>query len=98
MSRKKKPSVVISMIPVVLLVGLLSYCITVFGDGMLSGPSQLVLTLCTGVVVAISMLVYKQSWQSLENAMVVSISRSMSANLILLMVAARGCIRASSRR
>ncbi len=86
MSRKKKPSVVISMIPVVLLVGLLSYCITVFGDGMLSGPSQLVLTLCTGVVVAISMVVYKQSWQSLENAMVVSISRSMSANLILLMV------------
>ena len=86
MSRKKKPSVVISMIPVVLLVGLLSYCITVFGDGMLSGPSQLVLTLCTGVVVAISMLVYKQSWQSLENAMVVGISRSMSANLILLMV------------
>lgn len=86
MSRKKKPSVVISMIPVVLLVGLLSYCITVFGDGMLSGPSQLVLTLCTGVVVAISMLVYKQSWQSLENAMVVAISRSMSANLILLMV------------
>ena len=86
MSRKKKPSVVISMIPVVLLVGLLSYCITVFGDGMLSGPSQLELTLCTGVVVAISMLVYKQSWQSLENAMVVGISRSMSANLILLMV------------
>lgn len=86
MSRKKKPSVVISMIPVVLLVGLLSYCITVFGDGMLSGPSQLVLTLCTGVVVAISMVVYKQSWQSLENAMVVGISRSMSANLILLMV------------
>lgn len=86
MSRKKKPSVVISLIPVVLLVGLLSYCITVFGDGMLSGPSQLVLTLCTGVVVAISMLVYKQSWQSLENAMVVGISRSMSANLILLMV------------
>ena len=86
MSRKKKPSVVISMIPVVLLVGLLSYCITVFGDGMLSGPSQLVLTMCTGVVVAISMLVYKQSWQSLENAMVVGISRSTSANLILLMV------------
>lgn len=74
------------MIPVVLLVGLLSYCITVFGDGMLSGPSQLVLTLCTGVVVAISMVVYKQTWQELEKAMVVGISRSMSANLILLMV------------
>ena len=86
MSKKQKPSVVISLIPVVLLVGLLSYCITVFGDGMLSGPSQLVLTLCTGVVVAISMLVYKQPWKALENAMVVGISRSMSANLILLMV------------
>lgn len=83
---KQKPSVIVSMIPVVLLVGLLSYCITIFGDGMLSGPSQLVLTLCTGVAVFIAMVFYKQSWQELENAMVIGISRSMSANLILLMV------------
>lgn len=88
MSKKlrQKPSVIVSMIPVVLLVGLLSYCITIFGDGMLSGPSQLVLTLCTGVAVFIAMVFYKQNWQELENAMVIGISRSMSANLILLMV------------
>lgn len=84
--QKQKPSVIVSMIPVVLLVGLLSYCITVFGDGMLSGPSQLVLTLCTGIVVFIAMVFYHQSWQELENAMVIGISRTMSANLILLMV------------
>lgn len=84
--QKPKPSVVVSLIPVVLLVGLLSYCITIFGDGMLTGPSQLVLTLCTGVVVFISMVFYKQPWQDLENAMVVGVSRTMSANFILLMV------------
>ena len=84
--KRPQPSVIVAMIPVVLLVGLLSYCITVFGDGMLSGPSQLVLTLCTGVAVAIAMIGYKQSWRELEEAMVVGISRSMSANLILLMV------------
>ncbi len=84
--QKLKPSVIVSLIPVVLLVGLLSYCITIFGDGMLSGPSQFVLTLCTGVVVFISMVFYNQSWQELENAMIIGISRTMSANLILLMV------------
>jgi len=84
--QKPKPSAIVSLIPVALLVALLSYCITIFGDGMLSGPSQLVLTLCTGVVVCISMVFYKQTWAELENAMVIGISRSMSANLILLMV------------
>ena len=84
--QKTRPSVIVSLIPVVLLVGLLSYCITIFGDGMLSGPSQLVLMLCTGVAVFISLVFYGLTWQELENAMVISISRTMSANLILLMV------------
>ena len=72
--QKTRPSVVVSLIPVVLLVGLLSYCITIFGDGMLSGPSQLVLMLCTGVAVFISLVFYGLTWQELENAMVISIS------------------------
>ena len=88
MARKShpRPSFLVSLVPVVLLVGLLTYCISVFGDGMLTGPSQFVLTFCTGVVVFIAMVFYGQRWVELENAMVVGISRSMSANLILLMV------------
>lgn len=81
-----KPGIIVSLIPVILLIGMLSYCITAFGDGMLSGPSQWVLTACTGVVVAISMIGYKLKWEELEAAMVEGIGRTMPANLILLMV------------
>lgn len=82
----RKPGIIVSLIPVILLVGMLSYCVTIFGDGMLSGPSQWVLTLCTAVVVAISMIGYGMKWEELEQAMVDGISRTMPANFILLMV------------
>lgn len=85
-SQAVKVSLWVSLIPVVLMVAMLSYCVTVFGDGMLSGPSQLVLTISAGLAVALSMLIYKQKWSDLESAMVNSISRTMPANLILLMV------------
>ena len=88
MSRKevREPGIGLSLIPVVVMVGLLSYCVTIYGDGMLSGPSQLVLTLATGLAVAIAMLCCGRNWDELEKAMVHGIGRTMPANLILLMV------------
>ncbi len=83
---QKNPSIGISLIPVILLIGLLSLSVTIYGDGMLSGPSQLVLALSTAVAAGIAMLCYGQKWEDLEKAMVESISRTMPANLILLMV------------
>lgn len=83
---EKRPGIVVSLIPIILLVGMLAYCVTIFGDGMLSGPSQWVLTVCAGVVIAIAMIGYGMKWETLEQAMVESISRTMPANLILLMV------------
>lgn len=68
------------------MIGLLSYCVTIFGDGMLSGPSQLVLTVSAALAVFLAMAVYKYSWEEMEQAMVEGISRTMPANLILLMV------------
>ncbi len=81
-----KPTFTISLIPVVVLVALLSYCVTIYGDGMLSGPSQIVLMLATGLAAAFAMLRYGQSWQTLEEAMVQNIGRTMPANIILLLV------------
>ncbi|MCF0168797.1 MAG: sodium:proton antiporter, partial [Bacteroidales bacterium] len=52
----------VSLIPVVLLVALLSVCIYLFGDAMLSGPSQIVLMFVVGIVGAIAILVYKKTW------------------------------------
>lgn len=83
---KNKADFYVALIPVVLLVALLAYCVTIFGDDMLSGPSQFVLTLCTAVAVALAMLYHGHSWQTMEKAMVDGISRTMPANLILLMV------------
>ena len=82
----KLPSLWVSLIPVLLLIGLLSYCVTVFGDSMLSGPSQIVLLVATGVVVMIAMVFYGKTWNELETSMVNGIGRTMPANLILLMV------------
>lgn len=83
---RRKPSLIISLIPIVVLIGLLSLCVTIYGDEMLSGPSQLVLILATAIVVGFAMLSYGYSWAQLESAMVSSISRTMPANFILLMV------------
>ncbi len=82
----KKPGIIVSSLPVVLLISLLSYCVSVYGDGMLSGPSQWVLTVCCGVVIAIAMIGYGHKWEDMERAMVDDISRTMPACLILLMV------------
>jgi len=68
------------------MVGLLSYCVTIFGDGMLSGPSQLVLTFSTALTIGLAMVLYGHTWEEMELAMVESIGRTMPANLILLMV------------
>ena len=84
----KKPSLSISLIPVVLLIVLLSVSIYLFGDNMLTGPSQIVLMFVVGVAAAIAMLVYKKSWSELESSMVESIGHTMPANLILLLVGA----------
>jgi len=59
---QKTPSLGISLIPVILLIGLLSLSVTIYGDGMLSGPSQLVLALSTAVAAGIAMLRYHQTW------------------------------------
>lgn len=82
----KTPSLGISLIPVILLIGLLSLSVTIYGDEMLSGPSQLILAISTAVAVGIAMFCYGQKWEDLEQAMVNSIGRTMPANLILLMV------------
>lgn len=84
--RHKTPSIGMSLIPVILLVGLLSLSVTIYGDEMLSGPSQLVLAISTAVAIAIAMLAYDYKWDDLEMSMVHSISRTMPANIILLMV------------
>lgn len=80
------PNFWLSLIPVVVMVGLLSYCVTIYGDAMLSGPSQLVLTLSAALAILLAMVAGGHKWSEMEEAMVQGISNTMPANLILLMV------------
>lgn len=71
-----------------MLIALLSVSIYMFGDGMLAGPSQVVLILITGVICAIAIVGYKKKWSFLEDFMIGNIGSSMPACLILFMVGA----------
>ena len=88
----KHPSLLVSLLPIAMLIALLSVSIYMFGDGMLAGPSQVVLILITGVICAIAIVGYKKKWSFLEDFMIGNIGSSMPACLILFMV---GAIRAT---
>lgn len=84
----KHPSLLVSLLPIAMLIALLSVSIYMFGDGMLAGPSQVVLILITGVICAIAIVGYKKKWSFLEDFMIGNIGSSMPACLILFMVGA----------
>ena len=84
----KHPSLLVSLLPIAMLIALLSVSIYMFGDGMLAGPSQVVLILITGVICAIAIVGYKEKWSFLEDFMIGNIGSSMPACLILFMVGA----------
>lgn len=76
----------IALLPVFLLIGMLAISVHIFGDASLEGPSQWVLIMATALTAAIGMLAYGFKWEQLETAMVHSISRTMPADIILLLV------------
>ena len=84
----KHPSLLVSLLPIAMLIALLSVSIYMFGDGMLAGPSQVVLILITGVICASAIVGYKKKWSFLEDFMIGNIGSSMPACLILFMVGA----------
>ena len=84
----KHPSLLVSLLPIAMLIALQSVSIYMFGDGMLAGPSQVVLILITGVICAIAIVGYKKKWSFLEDFMIGNIGSSMPACLILFMVGA----------
>ena len=81
------PSLLQSLLPVVVLIVLLSTAVYLFGDGSSGGPNQIALILAAGVASIIgARLGY--SWKELEQGIVHGISLSMAAILILLVVGA----------
>ena len=87
MSSARPPSLLQSLLPVLLLVGLLGASVALFGDGSSSGPNQIALILSAGAGIIIG-VANGHTWKSIEAGIVHGISLAMGAILILLMVGA----------
>jgi Na+:H+ antiporter, NhaC family len=86
--KNKKPGLLLSLIPIVVLVGILVLNINVFHDSATLGPNQLALLLSAIVAGLIGIFKLKVPYKEIEERVIHSISLSMQANLILLVVGA----------
>ena len=77
---------ILSLTPVVFLIVFLSIVIHVYGIDALSGPSQLVLIVSTGIAVLIAMLYFHKTWKELETEINHSVGSIGSPIVILLLI------------
>jgi NhaC family Na+:H+ antiporter len=77
----------LALFPVLALIMALSWNVYVYGDDALSGSSQMIIILVTGLVAAIG-LYRGVAWADQQKAMISTISRAMPSILILLLVGA----------
>jgi NhaC family Na+:H+ antiporter len=87
-SRGEKPSWLVSLIPFIVLVAVLTVVIKVFGADALEGGSQVSLLFATGVTVAISMIFYRVPWKEFEEGITDNMKSVGTAVLILLLIGA----------
>jgi NhaC family Na+:H+ antiporter len=84
----RKPSPLLSLVPLLVLIGLLFATIRIFGSDALSGGSQIVLLAATAVCTLIAMVYSKISWKSIEKSITGNITGVATALLILLIIGA----------
>ncbi len=85
-SNIKKPSLFISLVPVVALVTLLVMNIYIFNDNAALGPNQVALFMAATLCAGIGLFYMKIPYKDIEKKVISSIGLSMQANLILLVV------------
>lgn len=86
----RKPSAIVSCIPVLVLILLLIFVIKVFNTSALDGASQVALLVASAVCVAIGMIFYKVPWNSFEDAIKSNITNVATAIIMLLLIGAIG--------
>lgn len=80
------PSIGLSLIPVVALVGMLATSIYIFGGDALSGGSQIVLLLATGICALLAVSVCGVKWSQIEAQIARNIYGIAPSVLILLLI------------
>lgn len=85
-NNERKPSLLASLIPLLILTTLLFFVIKSFGSDAISGASQIALISAAAVCISISIFFYGGSWAKLEESIVDNIKASSSAIIILLLI------------
>jgi NhaC family Na+:H+ antiporter len=83
-----EPGLLISLIPVIVLIGLLIINIIVFKDDATSGSNQLALLISGALAAIIGIVVYKIKYKKIESQIIKSIGVAIQASIILLIVGA----------
>lgn len=83
----RTPSLLLSLVPVAVLVGLLAASVALFGDGSSGGPNQIALILAAAMAIVVG-IAHGHPWKSIEKGIVHGISLSLGAVIILLTVGA----------
>ena len=84
----KRPSLGLSLIPIIVMVILLFFTIHIFGSDALSGGSQVVLLLTTACCSALAMGFCQVKWKKIEESICTNILGIATALLILLLIGA----------
>lgn len=85
-SPQRQPGLLLSLIPLVFLIGLLALNIYLFKDGATAGPNQLALAAAAALAAIIGLTVLKIDYKQMEEKMIQAIGLSLQAVLILLVV------------
>lgn len=83
---EKMPNPWISLIPIVVLIGMVSISIMLYGSDALSGGNQTSLLIASGVCVCLSMFIYKTRWEVFEEQIKHTIGHASVSIIILLVI------------
>ncbi len=81
----KQPTILQSIVPIVVLIGLIALNITIFGNDTLAGANQIAL-LFTSTITAIFAIYNGTKWDDMMNKVIDTISSAMGAIIILLLI------------
>ncbi len=84
----KKPTVILSILPVIILILILIAGVQMFGDELTAGPSQIALIAASVAGAIIAIFYLKIKWEQLEEGILDNLSKTGSAIFILLMIGA----------
>ena len=83
-----KRRILVSLLPLVVLVGMLALDIAIFGADSILGASQVTLLFASGICVGLAMWLYKVPWKDFEEAFKGNVGDVASAILILFLIGA----------